>query len=452
MALTQSALTRAGEAHLLSSGSAKWCSLIKEPDACRLLVLPNQRIASLPNAITVGAHQDPDAIVLLETNAAMLIGEQLDEGRAAILPVLDVSSERPRAGDLNGLRCDVHIDRATEMRLSDGLRMLQPMVERFRQLPIRADRLSDPRIRLLARLMVRGASLEPMRNPNTKSTFLYRDEFAIPSIVQHAESLVEHGLLDREFRDTVLLCPGCESSRISARERCSACGSTHLWEQPILHHFRCAHQAPEQEFRRRDGLICPKCRAALEYFSVDYDRPGMISVCRGCGHVSGQGSVGFLCLDCGLDTDERAIGSRVINAYGLTRAAFDFVATGADLTLDLRQPSPMTRAREFVLSHVNGGRPCCVLSIGLQSVTGRTRFLEHSCALLLQLIRETFTPETEILQDGPRFLALLANDRKHEVERALPAIQQSWERHLTWPDGLSCTVYEEDEALRDLAQ
>jgi hypothetical protein len=51
---------------------------------------------------------------------------------------------------------------------------------------------------------------------------------------------------------------------------------------------------------------------------VDYDRPGTATVCRACGHVDAEATIGFLCIDCGARKDAAVVPTRDWYAYALT--------------------------------------------------------------------------------------------------------------------------------------
>ena len=71
-----------------------------------------------------------------------------------------------------------------------------------------------------------------------------------------------------------------------------------LAQQPIVHHYRCGWQEPEQRFIKGRAVICPKCRRELRHYGVDYDKPGSVLVCRSCQKAKPDPVVQFVCLDC----------------------------------------------------------------------------------------------------------------------------------------------------------
>jgi hypothetical protein len=396
----------------------------------------------------VSRRERPDAIVLTDLNSAQLIAGRLPAGLAAILPVVDASRRQSHGGRANRQRADLHIAAPSRAGFGDALEMLVPIIERVRSLPATVLSSDDPRLMLLARLVVRDRGIEPRRDPKARETIVYADESSVPGVVRHAEDLVALGLLHKEFFDMLITCPRCDSGRLCVRERCSACRSTNLVEESIFHHLRCAYQAPEHEFRNGRTFTCPKCRSHLEHFSVDYDRPGSLSVCRACGHASGETSVGFLCLDCEAESDSADMGSRTIHRYEVSEAGHECLRSGAALPAPgAQEDSAIYRIRNFVARQTAANEPCCILRVQLEEPPGRSagRSYLQTCELFASSMREAFTSETEIVESTPRFFALLANDDKAEVESALPEIRTALEQYLSSPPKIHYSVHAPDE-------
>ena len=57
-------------------------------------------------------------------------------------------------------------------------------------------------------------------------------------------------------------------------------------------------EGAESRFAEGRTLICPKCRRELRHFGIDYDKPGSVTVCGGCGATNAEPTVQFVCLDC----------------------------------------------------------------------------------------------------------------------------------------------------------
>ena len=415
----------------------------------RLMGIPNRlHTASLPDdAVDISSSEDPEAIVLTEVNAARLIATRASRGGAAILPVMEVSTGQFARFDAR--RADVHIAAATRDALSDAIAIIRPMVDRLRSLAPSILLTGDARMLLLGRLVVRDRGIEPRRDPQTMDTFTYADESAIPGVAAHAEDLVRLGMLKREFVDVVTTCPRCGSGRLCARECCPGCGSTHLTEEAVIHHFRCAYQALEHEFRSPHGLVCPKCRRQLEHFSVDYDRPGVLAVCGACGRSSNDTTVSFLCLDCSAHYRSTEISSRRIYRYELTAAAHECVRSGMPLPqMSDDKDATSYRIRNFASRHMSARKPCSILELTLKPAGHATARPAQSGAFFASLIRETFVPDTEIIEADPKFLALLSGDSKSEVKNALPEIRRALEGHLSSSLKVDYGVFGPDEIER----
>jgi hypothetical protein len=113
------------------------------------------------------------------------------------------------------------------------------------------------------------------------------------------------------------------------RDGCVACGSVNIDEVTLLHHFSCAHQAPENTFTAADGAyVCPKCRKELRHFGLDYDKPGVVCVCNSCGHEASESQVHGRCLACGNGFAAAASPRMELDDYVLTEAGIHALFSG----------------------------------------------------------------------------------------------------------------------------
>ncbi len=301
---------------------------------------------------------------------------------------------------------------------------------------------------LLARLFVRDRAFAPRNEVSARETFVYDDEAAIPGAAALAENLAALGLLERKFADKTTVCPHCELARMTVREHCIGCGSANIVEEPIVHHFKCAYQGPERDFRRGADLVCPKCLQQLKNFSVDYDRPGSIGVCLSCSHLSSEHKVGFVCLDCNSRVDARAVASKTVYSYHLTAAGRACVTDGAALP---RAGGASVGEKVIAFARRNSelGQPCSILFIRLHKTSdfpANGDAWRQTCAFFGQVLRECFTTDTEILDASPIYLALLARDPKSAVEPHLPRIRKRLERHLALAPTIEVAVFAPEEA------
>jgi hypothetical protein len=103
------------------------------------------------------------------------------------------------------------------------------------------------------------------------------------------------------------------------------------------------------------------------------------------------------------------------------------------------------RIRSFAASQAAAGEPFCILAAEMEAERGRGRSYQQTCSFFASLMRETFTPETEIIDVRPRFFALLAGDDKAAVEGALPEIRDALESYFSAATTIRYRVYGPDE-------
>lgn len=135
--------------------------------------------------------------------------------------------------------------------------------------------------------IVRGGEevLEPEVDLNRPQGFYYpflEREGLKPTAVEELEALVARGDLERIRRYTILLCPRDGNAHMRAAQVCPSCGSEDVHKQVLIEHFRCGHIAAEGDFRREDGLVCPKCGRRLKLLGKDFRRPADFHRCRTC--------------------------------------------------------------------------------------------------------------------------------------------------------------------------
>lgn len=406
---------------------------------------PQWRALSLPYALDKDVlpqsvafcdrGESPDFVLINDATAISLLGSALSPAAAAIVPVQDATGI---SGDnYVKRRCDLSIGIASPRALTEALITLSPMMARLKQLSPAIFQTADPRLLILARLFVRDCDLHPTIDPAAKNAFVYRDESVVKGALKAAEDLVRNGLLERRFFDAVAACPHCASSaRLVVRELCASCGSPHVTEQAVLHHLSCAYQGPEPDFRTRtDGLICPKCRQALTFFSLDYDRPGSLYICHACNHSSGDVVIKFLCLDCGNSIATGDMGRRDFYSYSLTDAAKALIVSPTpNLPPSPSEEGIIGAVRAFADRLSSRGAVGCILKVRLHEPPGMPsagRSWQQTWSFFRSLLRECFVHDTEIVEELPVFLVMIERDGKREVEQALPEIRSRLERHLS---------------------
>jgi hypothetical protein len=120
-----------------------------------------------------------------------------------------------------------------------------------------------------------------------------------------------------------------------------------------------------------------------------------------------------------------------------------------------RQDVVVSRLAAFAERETAAKRPFCVLAVQLnetEACISGGRMWEQTRILFDILLRETFTPATEIIDAAPLFLALLGGDHKSELKLALPQIRTELERHLAVPPGIKYAVFGPGEIARILGR
>ncbi len=238
-----------------------------------------------------------------------------------------------------------------------------------RTLPEDARYSDTPETILLARAYSRKRVIEPVYDPGVRDCVSYPAAGLVRAPGRRAERMTSAGYFTRMFFDRLHACPDCGSSRLNAREECSACRSADLVDKPLIHHRPCGHRGLEVEFRKQTLLICPECLLELRLEGVDYDRLGCAHVCRCCGHVASRASVGFVCIDCRARHDSEAIATRDFYKYELTRKGERALMSSEpwymrEATTNGPPPQEAT-IRQALRMHARYGRPLAILRITL---------------------------------------------------------------------------------------
>ena len=279
-----------------------------------------RRLSARAMQATLG---DPrfDSILITQPVSVEVLSSLWERKALYALPIVDLTGTLGRMADFDG----AELSTAATERLGRLIRDFQDRRARLHRDLLLSDKLGE---QLLGRMFVANRPLTAALDPRYCHLASYDVPLGRRVVTREAETLCEHGLLKREFFERFYICRACDSYRLHVREECSQCRSSNLSEEQYLHHFRCAFQGPEADFRRGDELICPKCRHELTHFGFDYDRPGTMIVCGSCGHAASEPSVGFVCLDCGAHTDSNVAATRDVFSYQLTDKGVSFAEKG----------------------------------------------------------------------------------------------------------------------------
>jgi len=115
------------------------------------------------------------------------------------------------------------------------------------------------------------------------------------------DRLSEDQYVLREFRDTLILCPHCQSHRTKVQYRCPECNSYEIAKGIAIEHYECRHVDFMQSYKvgPEEALRCPECGKRLKQIGVDYRKIGSYYRCRHCLKFFGVPLDSHRCQKCG---------------------------------------------------------------------------------------------------------------------------------------------------------
>ncbi|NJM33432.1 MAG: response regulator [Rhodomicrobium sp.] len=262
-----------------------------------------------------------DGIIVQEAADIAGLAPIWDHRPLHLFPIIDLNGRLGPQADLNG-SSDIHTVRDSVRQLVQSFHQRRAQLHRDL---LTSSALGD---KLLSRLYVQNSPLSASYDAGHRSLTRYNVPLDAADVAREAEALRSQGFLSRDFFERFHVCYRCSSARLHAREECPQCHSSNLREEQYVHHYKCAYQGVESDFRRGDRLVCPKCRQELSHFSVDYDKPGSMIVCGRCGHAGSEPAVGFVCLDCTARMDADAAAVKDVYSYSLTKEGEAFAQVG----------------------------------------------------------------------------------------------------------------------------
>lgn len=315
--IVENSLRSDGYRQAVAAADAMWrnCGLAGRP---RAVALPLPRLEErIALSIYFELVETADCDLLLATSSSdHIVDIRLRQGFAGV-PVVDITDSSVSYADAKFR----HEDHATWQRVADVIQAFKIRRDDIKASP--AD--TNASIRLLVYAYLSQRSIEPLRDASKRSYIQYRGGISSKDIADDAEWLVARGLMRKRFVDRFHACGTCGSHRLNVREECINCGSPNLRDTPLIHHFRCAHIGPEEDYIDGPNLVCPKCRLSLRHYGGDYERPGNSLYCNHCRKVNSQPSIAFSCVDCGAHTDGNHTKHDDVFAFDYTEEAVAFL-------------------------------------------------------------------------------------------------------------------------------
>jgi len=149
-------------------------------------------------------------------------------------------------------------------------------------------------------------------------SLFYKETEAI-TLLNNLQKASEKNYFSCNLLDYIHLCKSCSGNYLNFRECCPKCKSIDIDAHDMVHHFVCAHVAPEKDFKKEDGLECPKCDKHLRHIGIDYDKPSIIYSCNSCSHEFQNPGMLSLCMDCGTENQLDELLQKTIGSYAITQ-------------------------------------------------------------------------------------------------------------------------------------
>lgn len=107
------------------------------------------------------------------------------------------------------------------------------------------------------------------------------------------ENLAQLGILQKNFYDSVSICPTCQSTMMTLHNRCPKCKSHNVEKTSLTEHIPCGH------IDQRDKYIndhCPKCGEVL--VEGQYKNMGRWYICQECSEKFENPEFDLVCRSC----------------------------------------------------------------------------------------------------------------------------------------------------------
>lgn len=300
---------------------------------------------------------------------------------------------------------------------------------RLQELPASIRYSTQPEDILLARMYSRNEGLNPVYDSASRDLVRYPVAGRVANVSEVATALFERGYLIRNFFDRIHCCPQCRSGHLSVREECHSCASPNIREELVVHHFQCAHEAPESHFRTGGGFECPKCARTLRHIGLDYDKPGSVTCCGDCGAINDKPNVGFKCIDCGTHSAPDQVPARTWYVYHMTAAGTHRIMHERDA--DSALPAPVSDTFQILLGYARReqrefGSPYQVVSVAFarkaEIEAQNIRLWEQSMLLMSDVLRGVLREVDAFREERDGFLVLLPRTDEADARRVMEQI------------------------------
>ncbi|MFC6905754.1 hypothetical protein [Halalkalicoccus tibetensis] len=118
------------------------------------------------------------------------------------------------------------------------------------------------------------------------------------SSIEALNSLAERGLLNKEYKTKVYICPSCQIEGLQYITGCPSCKSTHTIRTRFFEHKPCSYSAPSDAFETEDNgdlYYCPNCEDKVEFSEFHILQKHL---CNECDESFDNPNHQLWCLEC----------------------------------------------------------------------------------------------------------------------------------------------------------
>jgi len=145
------------------------------------------------------------------------------------------------------------------------------------------------------------------------------------------------GILERRLYDKSIYCPKCGSANISVHYCCPYCKSFNIQKSSLIEHVKCGYMDVEENFRKGNKLVCPKCHEELRKLDVDYRQAGIWCACKDCGKNFDIPITAHFCRDCHTNSTFEDAVIKDVYAYNLKEEVREEAAVGWVVIAPIRE-------------------------------------------------------------------------------------------------------------------
>jgi ssDNA-binding Zn-finger/Zn-ribbon topoisomerase 1 len=149
----------------------------------------------------------------------------------------------------------------------------------------------------------------------TVETLLYDNAENIESAEAFLERLHRLDILEKQFFDTVSVCPSCRSTTVTLHNHCPKCTSRYIAKTSLTEHIPCGNIDERERYLHE---TCPKC--GLPLVQDQYRDMGRWYICRACRERFETPQLDLICRTCSNEFTMQDALIQTISKYSLNPA------------------------------------------------------------------------------------------------------------------------------------